>query len=218
MLIYGLSKGMSYSFFKLLILYWAIASSHCGDSFRWAVKGLSHTYRCIHSFPNSPPIQAATSHWVEVRVLPRRPSLFSCSVVSNSLPPHGLQHTRLPCRACSNSCSLSWWCHPAISSSSVPFSSCPQSFPASGSFPVSRPFTSGGQSVGASASASVPVVWIFRVDFLQDWLVWSPCSPRDSEESSPTPQFISISSLVLSLLYGPTLTSTHDHWKNHSFD
>ena len=60
--------------------------------------------------------------------------------------------------------------------------------------------------------------WIFRVDFLQDWLVWSPCSPRDSQESSKTPQLKSINSLVLSLLYVPTLTSIHDYWKNHSFD
>ena len=58
---------------------------------------------------------------------------------------------------------------------------------------------------------------IFRVDFLKDKLVWSPCCPRDSQESSPTPQFESISSLVLSFLYGPTLTSIHDYWKNHSF-
>ena len=60
--------------------------------------------------------------------------------------------------------------------------------------------------------------WIFRVDFLYDWLVWSPCSPRNSQESSPTPQLESIDSLVLSLLYGPTLTSIHDYWKNHSFN
>ena len=86
--------------------------------------------------------------------------LFSCSVVSDSLWPHGLQHARLPCpspspRACSNSCPLSRWCHPNISSSVVLFFSCLQSFPASGSFPTSRLFTSGGQSIGASASASV---------------------------------------------------------------
>ena len=60
--------------------------------------------------------------------------------------------------------------------------------------------------------------WIFRVDFLHDWLVWSPCSPGDSQESFPAPQFKSINSLALRLLYGPTLTSIHDHWKNHSFD
>ena len=74
--------------------------------------------------------------------------------------PHGLQHARLPCpsptpRACSNSCPSSQWCHPAISSSVVPFFSCLQSFPASGSFPVNQFFASGGQSIGASASTSV---------------------------------------------------------------
>ena len=60
--------------------------------------------------------------------------------------------------------------------------------------------------------------WVFRTDFLRDWLVWSPCSPRDSHESSPTPQFKSINSLELSFLYGPTLTSIHVYWKNYSFD
>ena len=79
------------------------------------------------------------------------------SVVSDSLRPHGLQHTRIPCpslspRVCSNSCPLSRWCHATISSSVVPFSSCPQSFPESGSFPMSWMFTSGGQSIGALAS------------------------------------------------------------------
>ena len=83
--------------------------------------------------------------------------LFSHSVMSNSLGPHGLEHARLPCpsstpRACSNSCPLSRWCHPTISSSAVPFSSCLQSFPASGSFLMSWLFESGGQSIGASAS------------------------------------------------------------------
>ena len=89
--------------------------------------------------------------------LSHRSVQFSCSVVSNSLRHHGLQHARLPCplltpRACSNSCPSSQWCHPTISSSVVPFSSCPQSFPASGSFQMSQLFTSGGQSIGASAS------------------------------------------------------------------
>ena len=85
--------------------------------------------------------------------------LFSHSVVSNPLQPHGLQHARLPCpslsaRACSNSHTLSQWCHPTISSSAVPLS-CLQSFPASGTFSMSLLFASGGQSIGASASASV---------------------------------------------------------------
>ena len=60
--------------------------------------------------------------------------------------------------------------------------------------------------------------WIFRTDFLEDWLVWSPCSPRDPQESSPTPQFKSINALALSFLCSPALTSIHDFWKNHSFD
>ena len=85
---------------------------------------------------------------------------FSCSVMSDSLRPHGLQHSRLPCPsptpgAYSNSCPLSWWWHSTTSSSVFPFSSCLQSFPASGSFPLSQFFTSGGQSIGVSASVSV---------------------------------------------------------------
>ena len=93
---------------------------------------------------------------------------FSPSVMSNSLWPYGLQNARLPCpspttRACSNSCPLSRWCHPIISSSVVPSSSCLQSFPASGSFPMSQFFTSGGQSIGVSALASVLPMNI------QDW-------------------------------------------------
>ena len=129
--------------------------------------------------------------------------LFSRSVVSDSLRPHGLQHARLPCpspspRVCSNSCSLSQWCHPTILSSVIRFSSCLQSFPASGSFLMSQLLASGGQSIGTSAKS---FQWIFRIDFLWDWLVWSPCSLKDSQKSSTTPQFKSINSLVLSLLY-----------------
>ena len=96
----------------------------------------------------------------KIRSVPRFSSVqFSCSVVSDSLRPHGLQHARPPCpsptaRVHSNSFPLSWWCHPTISSSVVPFSSCLQSFPASGSFPMSQFFTSGGQGIGVSASTS----------------------------------------------------------------
>ena len=94
---------------------------------------------------------------------------FSCSGVSDSLWPHGLQHIRPPCpsptpRVYSNSCPSRWWCHPTISSSVVPFSSRLQSFPASGSFQMSQFFTSGGQSTGVSALASVLPLKI------QDWL------------------------------------------------
>ena len=92
----------------------------------------------------------------------------SCSIISNSLRPHELQHTRISCpsptlRACSNSCPSSCWCHPTISSSVIPFSSCLQSFPASGSFPMNLLFESCGQSIGSSASASVLPMNI------QDW-------------------------------------------------
>ena len=97
--------------------------------------------------------------------------------------------------------------HPLV----IPISSCLQSFPASGSFPVSQFFPSSGESIGVSASASV-----LPIDFLEDGLVGTPCCPRNSQESSPTPQCINFS--VLSFLYSPTLTSVHDYWKNHSFD
>ena len=110
---------------------------------------------------------------------------FSHSVVSDSLRPHGLQHIRPPCpsptpRVYSNSCPLSRWCHPAISSSVIPFSSCLQSFPASGSFSVSQFFESGGQSIGASASASV------LPKNIQGWLLlgWTGLISLLSQESS----------------------------------
>ena len=151
------------------------------------------------------------------------PASGCCCLVAKLCPTlrhHQLQPTRLPCpslgpRVWSNSCPLSQWCHPTISSSAACLSSCLQSFPGSGSFPVSQLFASGSQSIGASASASVIPMNI------QGWFplgltIWSPCSPRDSQESSPAPQFESISSSALGLLYGPALTSIHDYWKNHS--
>ena len=94
--------------------------------------------------------------------------------------------------------SIGQWCHPTISSSVVPFSSCPQSFPASGSFQMSQFFASGGQRTGVSASTS----------FL----------PMNTKDWSPLGCFKSINSWVLSFLYGPTLTCIHDYWKNHTFD
>ena len=190
----------------------------------------------ICSFPLEPPsdLPPHPTHWGCHRALAWAPCaiqrlpishlfyawlvLLSCSVVSDSSWPLGLQHTRLPRLspspgACSNSCLLSWWCHPTISSSVAHFSSCLQSFPALGSFPNSQLFASGGQSIGASASASVLPMNI---------QVWFPLrltsSPRDFQESFPTPQFKSSNSLALSLLpYGPTLTFIHDYWENHSF-
>ena len=124
---------------------------------------------------------------------------------------------RLPCPSlspviCSTSCPLSQWCHPTISTSVAPFSSCPQSVPALGSFPVSQLFASGGQSIGASTSTSVLPMNI------QDWFPLGltgliSLQSRDSQESSPSPRFKSINSLALSLLYNPTLTSVYNYGK-----
>ena len=146
---------------------------------------------------------------------------FSRSVVSDSLRPHELQHARPACPSPtqgvhSKSCPSSRWCHPDISSSVVPFSSCPQSLPASESFPISQLFLWGGQSTGVSALASVlpkkSQGWS-----PSEWTDWIP-SEWTVGESSPTPQFKSINSSVLRFLHSPTLKSIHDHWKNHSLD
>ena len=146
---------------------------------------------------------------------------FSCLVLSDSLQPQGLQHTRLPCPspilgACSNTCPLSRWCHPTISSSVIPFSSCSQAFPASGSFPMSQLFASGGQSIGVSASALTMNI--------QDWfplrltsLISLQCKGLSRVFSNTTVPKHQFFGAQLSL-YGPTLTSVLDYWKNHSFD
>ena len=132
---------------------------------------------------------------------------------------HGLQHARLPCpspspAACSNPCPSSRWCHPTISSSVVPFSSCSQSFPASGSFPMSQLFSSGDQRIGASASVLpmniqdwFPLGLTGLVSLLSQWLsrVFS---------STTVPKYLFSSAH----LYGPPLTYIYDIWKNHSFD
>ena len=147
---------------------------------------------------------------------------FHHSVVSDSLWPYGLLHTRPPCPSPtpgvhSDSCPSSQWCHPAISSSVIPSFSCPQSSTAADSF----------QWVNSLHEAVKVLKFQLkhhsfqrnpRVDLLQNGLAGSPCSPRDSQESSPTPQFKSINSSVLRFLYSPTLTSIHDHWENHRLD
>ena len=147
---------------------------------------------------------------------------FSHSVMSDSLWPHGLQYSRFPfpspsLRAYSNSFQLSRWCHPTMLSSVISFSSCLQSFPASVSFQMSQLFVSGGQSIGTSASASVPPMNI------QGWFplgltgltsllskglsrVFSNTTVRKHQFFDTQPSF------------GPTLISIHDCWKNHSFD
>ena len=141
--------------------------------------------------------------------------------MSDSLRPHGLQHAKLLCPSpipgtCSNTCPSSGWCHPTISSSVIPFS-CLQSFPATGCFPMSHFFASGGQSIGVSASTAVLPM------NSQDWFPLGSTGlislqSKDSQGSSPAPQFKSINSSVLSFLYGPALTSIHAYCKNHSFD
>ena len=148
--------------------------------------------------------------------------LFSHSVVPNSLRLHGLQHASLLCpslspRACSNSCPLSGWCHPTISSSVVPSSFCLQSFPASGSFQMSQFFTSGGQSIGVSASVSVLSMTIQNW-FPLEWTGWISLQSRGlsrvfSNTTGQKHQFFGAQ---------PSLWSNshihNDYWKNHSFD
>ena len=142
--------------------------------------------------------------------------------MSNYLRANGLQHTRLSCLtptpgAYSNSCPLSWWCHPTISSSVIPFSSCLQTFSASGSFPMSQFFASGGQSIGASASVSVLSVNI------QDWFPLGLTGFISLQSKGLSRVFWNTSvqrhhSSTLSFLYSLTHTSIHDYWKNNSFD
>ena len=147
---------------------------------------------------------------------------FSRSVVSNSLWLHELQQARLPHPSPTpgvypNPCPLWRWCHPTISFSVVPFSSSPQSFPASGSFPMSQLFASGGQSIGVSASTCPSNEQPGLISFRMDWL--DLLAVQGTLKSLlPTPQFISINSSALNFLYCPTLTYIHDHWKNHSLD
>ena len=147
---------------------------------------------------------------------------FSSSVMSNSLQPQWRQHARLPCPSQTpgvypNSCTLSRWCHPTISSSVIPFSSCLQSFPASGSFPMSQFFPSGGQSIRLSASASVLPMNI-QDWFPLGWTGWISLQSKGLSRVFSNTTVQNINSSALNLLYSPTLTSIHDYWENHSFD
>ena len=146
---------------------------------------------------------------------------FSCSIVSDSLRPHESQHARPPCpsptpRVHSNSCPSSRWCHPAISSSVVPYSSCPQSLPASESFPMSQLFTWSDQSIGVSALAS------FLPKNTQDWsLEWTGWISLQSKGLS---RVFSNSTVQKHQFFSAQLSSQpnshiqHDQWKNHSLD
>ena len=116
-----------------------------------------------------------------------------------------------------NSCPFIWWWHPTISSSVTHFFSHLQSFPASGSFQMSQFFASGGQSIGVLASASVLPMNIQHW-FPLGWTGLISLQSKGLSRVSPTPQFKSINSSMFGLLYGPTLISIHDYWKNHSLD
>ena len=172
---------------------------------RKSVKGLviGHEFPCAKQSSSGPPEFPLPDPCSHSRDLPSSVQ-FSCSIVSDSLRPHGLQHARLPCPSPTpgvylNSCPLSRWYHPTVSSSVLPFSSCLQSFPASGSFTMSQLFASGGQSIGVSASASVLPM------NNQDWLPLGltgliSLQSKGLEGFSPTLHFKSINSLVLSFL------------------
>ena len=148
---------------------------------------------------------------------------FNCSVLSDSLRSHGLQHTRLLCPSptptvYSNSCPLSQWCHPTISPSVIPFSSCLQSFPASGSFQMCQFFAKErtwpkywGFSFSISPSNEYSGLISFRMDWLDLLIV------QVTLKFSPTPWFKSINSSVFSFLYSPTLTSIHTFSLQHPF-
>ena len=150
---------------------------------------------------------------------------FSRSVMSDSWRTHGLQHARPPCPSptagvYSNSCPLSWWCHPTISSSVVPLSSRLQSFPASGSFQMSQFFASGGQSIGVSASASVLPKNIQDSSplGLTGWIFLQSKGLSRVFSNTTVQKHQFFCTQLYSFLYSPTLTSLPDHWKNHSLD
>ena len=163
-------------------------------------------------FPNEITLELVDS--VKLIILQNKSSVqFSCLVMSYPLQPHGLQHTRLSCpsqtpRAYSNSCPLSWWCHPTTSASVVPFSSCLQSFNQHQGF---FQWVSSLHQVAKVLEFQLhhqSFQWIFRTDFLEDGLVGSPCCPRDSQDSSPAPQFEGIKFFgVLPSLW----SSSHNH-------
>ena len=147
---------------------------------------------------------------------------FSHSVVSDSGRFHESQHARPPCPSPtpgvhSNSCPLIWWCHPAISFSVISISSCPQSLPASESFPKSQLFAWGGQSTGVSALAS------FLPKNTQDWSPlertgWISLQSKGLSRIFSNTTVESINSSVLSCLHSPNLTSIYEYWKKHSLD
>ena len=127
-------------------------------------------------------------------------------------------HHQVP-EACSNPCPLSWWCHPTISSSVIPISSCLWSFPASGFFPMNQFFMSGGQIIGVSASASASVLPVNIQDwFPLGWTGWISLQPKGLSRISSNTSSKAYIHWCSAFCYSPTLTSIHDYWKNHIFD
>ena len=144
--------------------------------------------------------------------------LFSCVWLCDSMDYSMPGIPVVSTRVCWNWCQLRWWYHPTIPSCATLFSSCPQSFPPSGSLPMSWLFASNGQSIGASASASVLPMNIQGWFPLRLTSLTSMQSKGLSRVLSSTTQFESINSLAFSLLYGPTITVIHDYWKKHTID
>ena len=205
--------------FQAIILKWVAISSY---QLRVRAPSLATTELAGRFFTTGPLEKLLCKFKKKSHFLTMLSSVqFSFSVVSKSLQPHRLQHTRLPCPsptpgACWNSYPSSQWCHPAISSSVAPFSSCLQSFPIFQSFPI-----------GSVLCIRWPKYWSFSfsispsneysglISFRIDW--FDLFAVEGTLESS-TSQFKSISSSVPSFLYSPTLTSIHGYWKNHSLD
>ena len=189
----SLPGSSAHGIFQARVLEWVAISF--SNAWKWKVKVkslscvrlLATTWTAAHQ---GPPSMGFSRHeyWRGVSL----PSPFRGSAMSNSLQSHGLQYRRLPCpsptpEACSNSCSSSRWCNPTISTFVIPFS-CLQSFPASGSFPMSQPFASGGQSIGVSASASVVPKnvedWFpLLINYFSKWLYHFAFPPAVSESS-----------------------------------
>ena len=191
---------------------WLNIHTHCFPDRPWGRIGnhqMSFLQRWVFPFSKPAPQSVFSlillpvilmNTWWEKRIVVLV-QFFSCSVVSDSLRPHGLQHTRPPCpsstpKVYSNSCPLSWWCHPTISSSVVPFFSCPQSFPASGSFQMSQFFPSGSQSIEVSPS--------------------TPVTPMNTQDWSPLgwTHWISFQSKGLSRVFSNTTVQKHQFFSS----
>ena len=182
-----------------------------------------------HQLPDSTQTHV---HWVSDAIQPPHPLSYSIksnfkwfiqfSSVAQSCPTLcDPMDTRLPCPsptpgAYSSSCPSSWWGHSIISSSATPFSFCLWSFPASGSFPMSQLFESGGQSIGVSASISV--LPMNTQDWSLGWTGWISLQSKGLSRVFSNTTVQKRNSSALSFLHSPTLTSIHDHWENHSLD